>query len=117
MAASRQALGSRDRAAVERAINLGAMYGFNMARQFDRPPQLVIRWDGDEPHVLGAFGDAKKSELRSDAEAEVRRLEKEYHRATMKAGSNFAERYVAEEQLKEAKRRLFRVHPDSALLL
>jgi hypothetical protein len=48
---------SERRAALERAVKAGAVWGFNMAAISDSPPEPVITWGGDgEPTIAGTWG-------------------------------------------------------------
>ena len=107
------------RQAIERAINLGAEWGFQARGQYATPPTLTIQWDGDEPHVIGAWGspggEPGSDRRRREAEDEVRRLQRELELSGLSA--DIGKRFVLDGLLKDAKRRLRIVAPDSTLLL
>jgi hypothetical protein len=109
------------REAIERAVNLSVEYGFYVARKSNgkMPPKIDILWEGDKPFVRGTthysledltgpdWVRAGSENLRKRAEDEVRKLERE----SLKPFVNMVERYVINQQLAEAKKRLARIDP------
>jgi hypothetical protein len=121
------------REAVERAVRAGAAWGYAMADQYAAPPAPIIEWDdAGEPKIKGARGIRRASpfdgvrrftqaftdpaeEIRSRAEDEVRRLERDFYRLSQT--TNIIDQFATREQLDAARARLAKVDPRSPLLL